>query len=88
MAVHYDSETFILCQQWGLFDRQFGRSDNELPDPEGRVPLWEKASVQEMKDKFKAIGFGPRQVAPQLRFHHSHFLKFLIFTKPYMVLEF
>ncbi|XP_022768365.1 thylakoid lumenal 29 kDa protein, chloroplastic-like [Durio zibethinus] len=49
--------------QWGLFDRQFGRSDTEEPDPEGRVPLWEKASVQEMKDKFKAIGFGPRQLA-------------------------
>ncbi|XWS14967.1 hypothetical protein CRYUN_Cryun35bG0053900 [Craigia yunnanensis] len=49
--------------QWGLFDRQFGRRDNEQPDPEGRVPLWEKVSVQEMKDKFKAIGFGPRQLA-------------------------
>ncbi|XP_021285475.1 thylakoid lumenal 29 kDa protein, chloroplastic [Herrania umbratica] len=49
--------------QWGLFDRQFGRSDTEEPDPEGRVPLWEKATVQEMKDKFKAIGFGPRQLA-------------------------
>ncbi|XVF36667.1 hypothetical protein REPUB_Repub19eG0077000 [Reevesia pubescens] len=49
--------------QWGLFERQFGRSDAEEPDPEGRVPLWEKASVQEMKDKFKAIGFGPRQLA-------------------------
>ncbi|OMP01268.1 Heme peroxidase, plant/fungal/bacterial [Corchorus olitorius] len=49
--------------QWGLFDRQFGRSDTEDPDPEGRVPLWEKASVQDMKDKFKAIGLGPRQLA-------------------------
>lgn len=49
--------------QWGLFDRQFGRSDAEQPDPEGRVPVWEKASVQEMKDKFKAVGFGPRQLA-------------------------
>ncbi|XVE60528.1 hypothetical protein DITRI_Ditri05aG0136100 [Diplodiscus trichospermus] len=49
--------------QWGLFDRQFGRSDSEDSDPEGRVPLWYKASVQEMKDKFKAIGFGPRQLA-------------------------
>ncbi|KAG4140711.1 hypothetical protein ERO13_D06G034700v2 [Gossypium hirsutum] len=49
--------------QWGLFDRQFGRSDAEEPDPEGRVPIWEKASVQEMKDKFKEIGFGPRQLA-------------------------
>lgn len=49
--------------QWGLFDRNFGRSDTQEPDPEGRVPQWEKASVQEMKDKFSAIGFGPRQLA-------------------------
>ncbi|XP_009623911.1 thylakoid lumenal 29 kDa protein, chloroplastic isoform X2 [Nicotiana tabacum] len=49
--------------QWGLFDRQFGRSDAQEPDPEGRVPQWDKASVQEMKDKFKAVGFGPRQLA-------------------------
>ncbi|KAF7137779.1 hypothetical protein RHSIM_Rhsim07G0205000 [Rhododendron simsii] len=49
--------------QWGLFDRQFGRSDSPDEDPEGRVPQWEKASVQELKDKFTAIGFGPRQLA-------------------------
>ncbi|KAI3685293.1 hypothetical protein L6452_34534 [Arctium lappa] len=49
--------------QWGLFDRQFGRSDAQEPDPEGRVPDWSKASVQEMKEKFIAIGFGPRQLA-------------------------
>ncbi|XP_059631313.1 thylakoid lumenal 29 kDa protein, chloroplastic [Cornus florida] len=49
--------------QWGLFDRQFGRSDTQEPDPEGRVPQWEKASVQEMKDKFSAVGLGPRQLA-------------------------
>ncbi|PON46773.1 Ascorbate peroxidase [Parasponia andersonii] len=49
--------------QWGLFDKQFGRTDAEEPDPEGRVPLWEKATVQEMKDKFSAIGLGPRQLA-------------------------
>lgn len=49
--------------QWGLFDRQFGRSDAQEPDPEGRVPDWTKASVQEMKEKFIAIGFGPRQLA-------------------------
>ncbi|KAJ7958977.1 thylakoid lumenal 29 kDa protein, chloroplastic [Quillaja saponaria] len=49
--------------QWGLFDKQFGRADSQEPDPEGRVPLWEKASVQEMKDKFSAVGFGPRQLA-------------------------
>ncbi|KAL5724093.1 L-ascorbate peroxidase [Ranunculus cassubicifolius] len=49
--------------QWGLFDRQFGRVDAQEPDPEGRVPQWQKASVQEMKDKFSAIGLGPRQLA-------------------------
>ncbi|XP_024972348.1 thylakoid lumenal 29 kDa protein, chloroplastic [Cynara cardunculus var. scolymus] len=49
--------------QWGLFDRQFGRSDAQEPDPEGRVLDWAKASVQEMKEKFIAIGFGPRQLA-------------------------
>jgi len=50
--------------QWGLFDRQFGRTDSQDPDPEGRIPQWEKASIQEMKDKFSAIGLGPRQVHP------------------------
>lgn len=49
--------------QWGLFERQFGRTDTQDPDPEGRVPQWDKASVQEMKDKFKSVGFGPRQLA-------------------------
>ncbi|KAK4794168.1 hypothetical protein SAY86_012162 [Trapa natans] len=49
--------------QWGLFDKQFGRSDTEGPDPEGRIPQWDKASVQEMKDKFSSVGFGPRQLA-------------------------
>uniref|UniRef100_A0A7C9DYB3 L-ascorbate peroxidase n=1 Tax=Opuntia streptacantha TaxID=393608 RepID=A0A7C9DYB3_OPUST len=49
--------------QWGLFDKQFGRTDAQEPDPEGRVPIWDEASVQEMKDKFKAVGFGPRQLA-------------------------
>nr|XP_010933064.1 thylakoid lumenal 29 kDa protein, chloroplastic isoform X1 [Elaeis guineensis] len=49
--------------QWGLFDKQFGRNDAQDPDPEGRIPRWDKASVQEMKDKFSAIGFGPRQLA-------------------------
>jgi len=52
----------FIVEQWGLFDRQFGRADAQDPDPEGRVPVWEKASVQEMKDKFTAVGFGPRQV--------------------------
>jgi hypothetical protein len=50
--------------QWGLFDRQFGRTDTQEPDPEGRIPIWEKATVQEMKDKFSAVGLGPRQVLP------------------------
>ncbi|RID70574.1 hypothetical protein BRARA_C02583 [Brassica rapa] len=49
--------------QWSLFDRQFGRSDATEADPEGRIPLWGKATVQEMKDKFIAIGLGPRQLA-------------------------
>ncbi|RZR86576.1 hypothetical protein BHM03_00013800 [Ensete ventricosum] len=50
-------------KQWGLFDKQFGRKDAEAPDPEGRIPQWNKASVQEMKAKFTAIGLGPRQLA-------------------------
>jgi len=45
-----------------LFDRNFGRSDATEADPEGRVPQWGKATVQEMKDKFIAVGLGPRQV--------------------------
>lgn len=49
--------------QWGLFDRNFGRSDATEADPEGRVPQWGKATVQEMKDKFIAVGLGPRQLA-------------------------
>ncbi|XP_071722732.1 thylakoid lumenal 29 kDa protein, chloroplastic-like [Rutidosis leptorrhynchoides] len=49
--------------QWGQFDKIFGRDDAQEPDPEGRVPLWEKATVQEMKDKFSAVGLGPRQLA-------------------------
>ncbi|GAV87603.1 LOW QUALITY PROTEIN: peroxidase domain-containing protein, partial [Cephalotus follicularis] len=53
--------------QWGLFERQFGRADAE-PYLEGRVPVWKKASVQEMKDKFLAIGLGPRQLAIMFAF--------------------
>ncbi|VAH51420.1 unnamed protein product [Triticum turgidum subsp. durum] len=49
--------------QWGFFDKIFGREDAQEPDPEGRVPQWGSASVQEMKDKFIAVGLGPRQVA-------------------------
>lgn len=60
------------CLQWGLFDKQFGRSDAQEPDPEGRVPLWEKASVQEMKDKFSAVGLGPRQVSSNSFYHRQH----------------
>ncbi|KAE8719553.1 Thylakoid lumenal 29 kDa protein [Hibiscus syriacus] len=56
-------EEHYMRHMWGLFDRQFGRSDAEEPDPEGRVLLWEKANVQEMKDKFKAISFGLGQLA-------------------------
>lgn len=37
--------------QWGLFDRQFGLFDSEEPDPDGRILQWDRASVQEMKDK-------------------------------------
>jgi hypothetical protein len=51
-----------LPPQWGLFDRTFGRADAQDADPEGRVPEWSKASVQEMKDRFVAVGLGPRQV--------------------------
>jgi len=51
-----------LPPQWGLFDKTFGRADTEEADPEGRVPEWSKASVQEMKDRFVAVGLGPRQV--------------------------
>nr|XP_012568370.1 thylakoid lumenal 29 kDa protein, chloroplastic isoform X2 [Cicer arietinum] len=54
--------------QWGLFDRQFGRADTQEPDPEGRIPIWDKASVQEMKDKFSAVGLGPRQYAEVRRY--------------------
>ncbi|KAL4559025.1 hypothetical protein LXL04_031157 [Taraxacum kok-saghyz] len=49
--------------QWGLFDKNFGRSDAQEPDPEGRVPDWSTATVQEMKDKFIAIGLSARQLA-------------------------
>ncbi|TVU15880.1 hypothetical protein EJB05_39422 [Eragrostis curvula] len=52
--------------QWGLFDRTFGRTDAQEPDPEGRVPDWSKASVQEMKDRFVAVGLGPRQPSSDL----------------------
>ncbi|GAB2217135.1 hypothetical protein Droror1_Dr00000297 [Drosera rotundifolia] len=49
--------------QWGQFDKIFGRTDADEPDPEGRIPQWDKATVQEMKDKFSAVGLGPRQLA-------------------------
>lgn len=56
----------FIVFQWGLFDKQFGRADAQDPDPEGRVPIWENASVKEMKDKFSAVGLGPRQVLPHV----------------------
>ncbi|KAJ1431910.1 heme peroxidase, plant/fungal/bacterial [Sesbania bispinosa] len=46
-----------------LLTDQMDRADAQDPDPEGRVPIWENASVKEMKDKFSAVGFGPRQLA-------------------------
>ncbi|XP_074272733.1 thylakoid lumenal 29 kDa protein, chloroplastic [Silene latifolia] len=49
--------------QWALFDKNLGRTDAQEPDPEGRIPKWDKASVQEMKDKFISVGLGPRQLA-------------------------
>lgn len=66
---------YTIFLQWGLFDKQFGRSDAEQPDPEGRVLDWEKASVVEMKNKFSALGFGPRQVN-----NHPHALCSSAFT--------
>ncbi|KAL9254505.1 Thylakoid lumenal 29 kDa protein, chloroplastic-like protein [Drosera capensis] len=48
--------------QWGQFDKIFWRTDADEPDLEGRIPQWDKAIVQEMKDKFSAVGLGPRQV--------------------------
>ncbi|KAK9757634.1 hypothetical protein RND81_01G175600 [Saponaria officinalis] len=49
--------------QWALFDKNFGRTDAQEPDPEGRVPQWDTSSAQQMKEKFIAVGFGPRQLA-------------------------
>ncbi|KAL2893716.1 Thylakoid lumenal 29 kDa protein chloroplastic [Bienertia sinuspersici] len=52
-----------LYNIYGSNGQQLGRTDAQEPDPEGRIPLWDKASVQEMKDKFKSVGLGPRQLA-------------------------
>lgn len=65
-----------LCElmstsEWGLFDRQFGRTDVEAADPEGRVPSWEESSVAEMKRKFSDVGLGPRQLAVMSAFLSS-----------------
>ncbi|KAJ7528906.1 hypothetical protein O6H91_15G081000 [Diphasiastrum complanatum] len=49
--------------QWGFFNKQFGRSESQEPDPEGRVILWEQASVPEIKEKFSKLGLKPRQIA-------------------------
>lgn len=71
----------LLCYQWGLFERQFGRADAQDPDPEGKVPVWAKASVKEMKDKFSAVGLGPRQV-----FHiFDHYFSYLKYRKQHTI---
>lgn len=64
----------FVVDQWGLFDKQFGRADAQEPDPEGRVPIWEEANVKEMKNKFVAVGLGPRQVL-RILYHYFHELK-------------
>ncbi|CAM8973153.1 unnamed protein product [Rhodiola kirilowii] len=46
--------------QWGLFERNFGRSDIDDPDPEGRIPIWEKASLAVM-----SAFLGPEQEATE-----------------------
>jgi hypothetical protein len=61
-SIYFSLRFDNLSPQWGLFDRTFGRADAQEADPEGRVPDWSKASVQEMKDRFVAVGLGPRQV--------------------------
>eukprot|EP00250_Pteridium_aquilinum_P028133 c36637_g1_i1 orf=100-1164(+) len=49
--------------QWGQFDKQLGRSQATEPDPEGRVLMWDQASVSDIKAKFDQLGFKSRQVA-------------------------
>eukprot|EP00249_Psilotum_nudum_P025279 c29603_g1_i1 orf=680-1726(+) len=49
--------------QWGLFDKQFGRTDAQEPDPEGRVLLWDQSPVSEIKAKFEQWGLKARQLA-------------------------
>lgn len=51
-----------MVLQWGQFDKQLGRSQATEPDPEGRVLLWDQASVADIKAKFDQLGFKPRQV--------------------------
>jgi hypothetical protein len=51
-----------MLSQWGQFDKQLGRSEVESADPEGRVLLWEEASVADIKARFAQLGFKPRQV--------------------------
>lgn len=49
--------------QWGFFDKQFGRSDALEPDLDGKVLLWDKASVPDIKSRFKQLGLTSRQLA-------------------------
>lgn len=49
--------------QWGQFDKQLGRSQATEPDPEGRVLIWDQASVADIKARFNELGFKPRQLA-------------------------
>ncbi|PRQ21737.1 putative L-ascorbate peroxidase [Rosa chinensis] len=44
--------------QRGLFERNFGRPDTQEPDPEGRVPQWDKLAVM-------SAFLGPDQTATE-----------------------
>ncbi|KAH9601965.1 hypothetical protein KSS87_000338 [Heliosperma pusillum] len=46
--------------QWALFDKNLGRTDAQEPDPEGRVPKWDKASLAVM-----SAFLGPDQAATE-----------------------
>ena len=65
---------FSICQ-WGQFDKQLGRSEAETADPEGRLLLWEEASVADIKARFAQLGFKPRQVL-----HSTCFFRCLIYA--------
>lgn len=49
--------------QWGLFDKQLGRSDASEPDVEGKVLLWDQASLDDVKIRFDQLGLTSRQLA-------------------------